>query len=1284
MDLVRIILFALIITGNQADVFASFWDDIEACIQNPCNCGGGKISHTWNPDNKTIYELSGNTYRYQGLDNVSDLPESWNYGYNIDSDYLCPPFNKSAGRRNNSCLVQFLPPFSLPAAIKSGKMSGENGSLSPFWPNPFNYSVYCAEAARNSSYSKPTIRVRMQNCNAGSCFTQTKVLNGKLGECTVLASPTGLPTTRFCARLAMPRIDDPEGNGDITKLVLNTDPGYYFHFLDTHGFPRPDPGVGVSDEIKDTIADPEVANRLRVFLPKICLYEDPSVYQTAFAWMNPWYRDPSKFDMYDFNPHKMLYHTTIQDTAPSFADAISDSLTRNDVVEKDFFFKPGIYDDFFFPFDPSSVSRFNPSVDGTEIMKNKIDMRWKGGTENDAYRNWVQDFVYNRENSLGCTFMPLAPYPPPFCDKTPPLPVYATIQSICSPEVFFDYTIYDWSIRLKKSTSVDACVQSNVRNNFIYNSARISVDNILPICTSDTQNPYTTDDCVRFYPSSLTGIYINTENQDMIPVCNNLDPSDGTPCVHTRYSNNCIGSNCQNTMRVVYAYQDSATSGQKITYGYPSDTSGVCGGGIYPCASIYGINIGEYSDISIDLSNSANIDSKGYTELGSFSLSNRVNGLASSVVNEKTMTITPYISYNGDQDVISSEDMELEGNSLCMTYAIDGSGGVQGADGGIDCIKRASAPKMSAETCTATNCPHTQNTYLNPQILVSLNYNDLELGDQIFALPTDSVSQVLGLNNLKEGPYGDLSMPYFLILGAQIHTLASDDSFITPPFYGPRALNQGSYSIYGNYQDPSNPINADGTFSSTAKYIEGIEYMQGKYYRGGKWIGAALMPQPKCHQPNNIGGYDDTNCVLVTRNYYDQLDCTTFDNIGILEPCNSHASSQVSCTNLINTISLANGEGNVGFYKCSNNISCYKAPESMTMQVCAASTKPTDRIEPEYQEGGSMHIPSYYDATNEKKTSGVCAVAPESEQLFNSAKCAIRDKTIFEMGAIGSIPQSKCPEEGPATESTGNAVWAESEIGQGAIGTCKNQYSPPEGKSTIDTRLCYMDQDANLHLEPITSGSTCRATTYTCSAINTPTPQTGNAKWSSTSEGGISNATCAPGYITYSSPIDCNNNSQACQTQKADRLASQTRTCSVDEVTEETELSPISDPSKVCISSSAANLKNLVSQCNNNLVKDSMGNPDTINCDWWYKSQKCAAITNPSKDETGNAIWPEAAIDTFSTAQCPDGYKFVLQPGNKNFTKATTRKCITNGNGDVVLEDMWKSGSVCKQRSDNP
>ncbi|WP_425362603.1 hypothetical protein [Candidatus Tisiphia endosymbiont of Hybos culiciformis] len=178
-----LVLFLLIYSSNS---YASFWNGVAECLNNPCNCGYGEINETWNNEVKRT----------------------------IKPNPLCPPWNRRDGRDADNCLIQFDPP--------------EN------WIG--FYLQHCAEHTTESSYFAPKIRIRTQSCNAFACWNQSTSLNWD-GECVIWPGAYALPLLRICARIAVPAVEPTSLNSKGTPADPGYTPGKH---LNDVGFPEDD------------------------------------------------------------------------------------------------------------------------------------------------------------------------------------------------------------------------------------------------------------------------------------------------------------------------------------------------------------------------------------------------------------------------------------------------------------------------------------------------------------------------------------------------------------------------------------------------------------------------------------------------------------------------------------------------------------------------------------------------------------------------------------------------------------------------------------------------------------------------------------------------------------------------------------------------------------------------------------------------------------------------------------------------------------------------------------
>ncbi|MDX2049751.1 MAG: hypothetical protein SFT93_01030 [Rickettsiaceae bacterium] len=1114
----NILLSVLFISSLAIDNSkASVWSKIKECITNPCNCGNS-YHEEWQEDGLTLKELTNGTIDLDSSTNggitVPTLSD-WSYRNNYKNG-LCPPYNRRSGR--SGCLRQFRAPSS--------------DKFSSYPANSYNFNIYCAEASR--SRSSTSIVVRMQSCNALSCFTQKKELNGKRGQCVTFASAYGAPQTRFCARVAVPRLIEDNSGG----ITLEPDPGLYFHFLDRNGFPRPDPGIKFADEVNEYINENQTSSasstssekqdlfKYRAFLPRICLYEDPSLYEGLTAWMEPWYRNTT-VDLYDTHPYTMPYHNSgpgSNDSVVGTVDFLTGNFLKNDVVQDEFFFKKNGFDSLFYPgsLGARSITSFDENASSNvKILSKSVDLRWYD--DNDNYKNWVKDFVYSKKYSLGCAYLPIGEYPYPFCPQTPEFPPTVSMQEICPAEIYYDDALGKEALRLKQSTISSPCVNSSPSNNFIKNSVRLSLDKNIYLCQDGDDALFDNGKCVRF-GSNLTPSLIHASYNDQISIC----PSsieEGSVCAEYINSSYPAGTN----VRVIYGYQDGSNSSVAITYGYPTDAKGICDGITFPCVLLYGINLGEYSDISFDLSELSSSEiSDGYLAGQTASLTDRTS--TGSSVNYNVST---YISFMGEDDTVDTDSITLESNSMCATYNTGSGGG--GMEEDLGCIKRATPPKITINKCDSS-CAN--NTYLTPKLQVTLDYSDLPLGEGISSSIEDSATFVFGTNDLSVGPSGDGQNPYFNAIGASVTTIATDEKYIYPPFYGSYAVQQGGLSIFGEYIDTNPPFNSDGTLKSDTKYLSGIEYEIGSYLRGAKMISAMIMPQTQCH--SNIPGtnkFDDRNCILTTKNYHKNVDCSEFLALNVKVMCSYINQDDCVTHATISPIAIKDDNGNltgeyVNFKTCNSEdgtTDCYVLPSSMTKNLCVASNDALDRIEPLYYTGASIKVNSFYDATSLKMTTGPCATT-DTDKNFNEKNCATRDKTIYELsGVVDTSEPPKCSSES-ASETSGYASWTEVALGEESVGTCASGYAVPSGQASLANRKCYMDENGSVMLETITSSSTCVYASNYCSAVTSANSSSGYATWTSVAVGSESKGTCKKDYYPPTDVLatrTCNFNQMA-------------------------------------------------------------------------------------------------------------------------------------------------------------
>lgn len=523
-------LIVYIIFTFASNSEATVWDDIANYLNNPCNPSGDKQVEKWH-----------------GADHDKG-----------DKNELCPPWNKSDGRDDHTCLA-----------------NTDYPSVFAPW-----YLSHCAESTPESDFFIPKIRIRNQSCNAFACWTLSTTLKWD-GECVVWPTPYGIPILRICARIALPA--DP-------KTGAPQDPGY------TKGKHLDFEGYWADDEVF-TGAD---GQPIQFDKPKLCAYRDPSILDYLSGGITLDGVDLP--DTFDFNPLSQPLHKTNElsivakififflDTAKGLADTVSTLLQElfNLLGNSGF---PGL--DYFKPiFD----------VLGEIIAKASEIIAAIGDTLSNIIKQYGTLNRIVSDYQFGCVEIPLGPYPPPFCEYIKPYKPNASVQSVCATQ---DGNVIS-------STSNLPCVVSKLRNNFIHNVVRITYNNFVPLCASGEETTLT-DKCITLSNidnlNVASFIHAATSRRDMIKKCG--DSAAGAACVNTGITFSCsISANgCEDGFRVVYA---SKTGTHIVPSEYFIDDLPDCSASntTGSCQMVWGINTGEFIDVDLTFDKTESVYNK--------------------------------------------------------------------------------------------------------------------------------------------------------------------------------------------------------------------------------------------------------------------------------------------------------------------------------------------------------------------------------------------------------------------------------------------------------------------------------------------------------------------------------------------------------------------------------------------------------------------------------------------------------------------------------------------------
>ena len=899
----------------------------------------------------------------------------------MDRDDLCTPWNKGGGRNNNTCL------------------------LMKKYPGTFilEYHNLCAEATPNSTYFNPRIKVRGQQCNAVACWTTSNTLDWD-GDCVTLASGYGIfPLYRMCARVALPEILQQGAAGEIGYVEhVAADPGYTSgHHIDNTGTTQEDEKIiGIDGQVIDIEA------------PKLCLYADPAFISVS---------EGLSVDFMDLDPNHQPMHKT-KDTHPVvevilfFLDfAVSSANTLGDLISsltnKIFGGKDG------------------KSFTGTVIQKTLEFIgeviSWVG----DEIAGWLREIgQINRavdSKSYGCVNLPLGPMPPPFCEQVAPLFQVADVQDICKTG----------SDGLPvESLSNELCHVSTVPNNYIRNSVRIGYEDLVPLCKG-VQDPNVTDKCINIQNldvfSSAQSMHVATSRRDIIKHCG---PSTGAnePCVESMNPHSCsvTSDGCEDGYRVVYGRN---TGGIVTPQGYFQDDIDDCPSGSSTCQEIWGINRGEFQDISLTFP-SKQTSSDTSPIAGSHDLTDRggrVAHFSSSIVRVST----------------DNPDYEFrqEPKQICVFEG----------DFVVGCRDRAEIVRPNVYECDASPNPSVTcvSSYFSPQFIIAYTAG----ADSTTALIKPKAEYTSGGND------------HINLAGNEFESFVTDDSFITKPFSGPKALN--STTRFGDYQDDATPLTITDlsgvaigftdllpdsivTKNEDAVYLGGLEYISGSYHLGGKHACLESYSYTKCPQNPKM-------CVkakLLNRN---EVRCTTFfeksSENGGLNICFPSQTSSVCPPS--GTIPKKNG-GSIEIRDCGAAGKCYAS----AVELCQISYALSDRVDPSASLGRTLGDNQYF---NTEYVGEYTNSPPASAVDYDRNLYGVRDKTPVELGLCVAIPQGTCPAENTYNADTGFASWPSVAVGEYSYGTCKEGKVPFGIQDDLVRRCVANPNTKSFNLEPV-------------------------------------------------------------------------------------------------------------------------------------------------------------------------------------------------------------------------
>lgn len=907
---------------------------------------------------------------------AGQVGEYWNDKLKVpdaDRNPYCPPYNKKAGREG-TCLLQF------------------------DYPNSANYFQHCAEATKESTYFEPKIRVRYQSCNFAACWTQSTSLDWN-GECVMWPTSYGLPLVRVCARIAVPSVDPTPLNPNGSPA----DPGY------TKGFHLNEKGETQADE-KYSIDEYNFASYDR---PKLCAYSDPGL-------LNLLSNTGLHEDLMDYNPVRQPLHAS--DTLSPLAKVLKSLLELSKTMSW-----PEILG--------TLIGMLGSAADIPGLDTIQEVLKYLGKVLNVIPNIFI--YVIEQVGKLnssvdsyqfGCVELPLGPYPPPYCPTISPFISSPSVQRICSKrDAQNNYNFIQ--------NSDDPCVISKLPNNIINNSVRISLNRLIPLCKVN-DDPTKTDKCVKIqnlesiYSASI--IHTASGKRDILPKCLTSSTSKDL-CVITKIDYN-------KDIRIVYGQKIGNSSRPQDYYVVDEtipDCSAASAKSNTTCQEVWGVNIGEFEDISLPF---PKIQPQEVADLlplkSTVTLHDNTN---------KPRNLTASIAYfkgpnAGDQDP----------KDICVSEGSDLVG----------CIERANTGyKILTYECgegAPLACSKPLD-YYNPQFIAKLMVEDKvpnkTKGYDFIQYTTTTIATPLSISDTR-APANKPSTSTVNLAGNIFNTFmayipnptAHDNVYSAPPFSGTRSFNP--LSIYGIYENDKVPYDSStGVEDTSALYLYGLEYLNGKYIQGGTH--GCMMLADSSHCSPRI---DETNCVLAKLTETDEISCEAFAK---LKEGYKNYPGYINfriCAPLDKDCTQVGKQEGITIHTCKANVLCYKNIKHDGVEVCKVSQDIKDRIKPDPSEPNitDKHYTVKFIQKKGELPSGTVYnedIYPEYDQLTQG----LRDKTAQELNLCAKTIIPQCLAITSADNDSGNATWGaphnDGSLGPVNIGTlvtgiCKAGWVP--------------------------------------------------------------------------------------------------------------------------------------------------------------------------------------------------------------------------------------------------
>tara|TARA_B110000503_G_scaffold29935_1_gene48353 strand:+ start:17 stop:1534 length:1518 start_codon:yes stop_codon:yes gene_type:complete len=443
---------------------------------------------------------------------------------------------------------------------------------------------------------------------------------------------------------------------------------------------------------------------------------------------------------------------------------------------------------------------------------------------------------------------------------------------------------------------------------------------------------------------------------------------------------------CQDGFRIVYGEKLGSTLTAKQYFN--DDLDNCSGKSSTICQEIWGVNIGEFIDISLPF---PEIQKSGETMplVKSFTLVDK---------NDKTGDFIASIVMVPGPGNDGTYSFTQEPNQLCVFDTKYHSL--------IGCSNRVKNSGAKVRECSGDRC---SSSYFSPKFIAYYNENKNKN-----EYTTSAVIEPLSVHNPDSKTNTVINLA-----GNLFESFIIDDTMITKPFSGDHSPNPSS--IFGMYQDNIFPF-AEGVVNNDAVYISGLEYINGSYHLGGKLACLTSINDKRCPE-------DIEMCVLTNLLNTETVLCSDLSKkssgYGGLKMC---VGVQNNCP-ITDSISKKS-DGQINIRDCGVQGKCYDGG----VELCKISENAKDRINPSAFYGKKLEPGRFYDPSANSSNDDL----PKGVKIkYNLDTQGLRNKTSVELGLCVTIPQGTCSEENDYSESNGYAYWPETPVGKQAIGTCK-------------------------------------------------------------------------------------------------------------------------------------------------------------------------------------------------------------------------------------------------------